>query len=346
MTEGPWGGAHTDADPFADNTLDAVREWLARFIITISPGDLEVLAVWAVHTHVAQQTYTTPRLLLDSPMPGSGKTTCLEHLQRLCLDAVQIATLSSPALLTRMLDQRQRTILIDEADRSLDPNKDGIGDLLAVLNSGYKVGATRPVLVPGQGGQWETRDMPTFAPVAMAGNNPRLPDDTRTRAIRIVLWPDLDGAVEESDWELIEDDAAALAQRIETWAGQIRDQIKVTRPPLPAGIVGRYREKWFPLRRVAELAGGRWPSTIDALAIQDKEQAEMDRQDGLVTERPAVLLLKHLAELWPPDKTFMPTVSLLKLLVSAHPDVWGSEGPLASRSPRIGSAGCWPRATW
>lgn len=54
----------------------------------------------------------------------------------------------------------------------------------------------------------------------------------------------------------------------------------------------------------------------------------MDRQDGLVTERPAVLLLKHLAEVWPPGETFVPTVSLLKLLVSAHPDVWGAEGPL------------------
>jgi hypothetical protein len=47
--------------------------------------------------------------------------------------------------------------------------------------------------------------MSTYAPVAMAGNSPRLPDDTRSRAIRIPLLPDLDGTVEESDWEHIED---------------------------------------------------------------------------------------------------------------------------------------------
>jgi hypothetical protein len=55
-------------------------------------------------------------------------------------------------LMTRMLDAEQRTILIDEADRSLDPKKEGVGELLAVLNSGYKRGGTRPVLVQVKGG--------------------------------------------------------------------------------------------------------------------------------------------------------------------------------------------------
>ena len=52
------------------------------------------------------------------------------------------------AMLTRLLDVSMRTFLIDEADRSLSPRKKDIGDLLAVLNSGYKRGATRPVSVP------------------------------------------------------------------------------------------------------------------------------------------------------------------------------------------------------
>lgn len=52
--------------------------------------------------------------------------------------------------------------------------------------------------------------MPTFAAVVIAGNNPNLPEDTRSRIIRVLLMPDIDGQIEESDWELIEQDADAL----------------------------------------------------------------------------------------------------------------------------------------
>ena len=38
-------------------------------------ADLDLLALWTVHTWLVAETYTTPRLLFDSPVPGSGKTT-------------------------------------------------------------------------------------------------------------------------------------------------------------------------------------------------------------------------------------------------------------------------------
>ena len=138
----------------------------------MDPRDLDLLALWIVHTYLVDETYTTPRLLIESPVPESGKTTVLEHAERLCQHPLQMATVSSPAMLTRALEKGMRTILIDEADRSLNPDKPGIDDLIAVLNSGYKKGATRPVLVPVKGGGWDLAEMPTFAPVAMAGNQP------------------------------------------------------------------------------------------------------------------------------------------------------------------------------
>jgi hypothetical protein len=47
-----------------------------------------------------------------------------------------MATVSSPAMVTRVLDNGVHTLLIDEADRSLNPDQPGIDDLIAVLNSG------------------------------------------------------------------------------------------------------------------------------------------------------------------------------------------------------------------
>jgi len=226
---------------------------------------------------------------------------------------VQMASLASPALLTRMLGAEQRTILIDEADRTLNPEKEGIAELLAVINSGYKRGATRPVLVPGKGGKWEVREMPTFAAVALAGNSRNLPEDTRSRIIRVLLLPDLNCTVAESDWELIESDAAALHDALAAWADQVRDQVRTERPGLPDGVTGRFREKWAPLKRVAAAAGGDWPDRVDAMALHDKEEYAMDREDGLVKEKPAVILLSHIHEVWPDNTPFVPTSELIDL---------------------------------
>jgi hypothetical protein len=318
--------------------LNEVREWFDTYISTVTDADLDLLALWAVHTHLVVETYTSPRLQIDSPVHESGKTTCLGHLQRLCLRSVQMASLASPALLTRMLDIEMRTLLIDEVDRSLSPDKEGVADLLAVLNSGYKRGATRPVLVPAKGGQWEVKEMPTFAPVAMAGNSPNLPDDTRSRSIRVLLLPDPDN-VEETDWESIEEDASVLHDQIADWAEQVRDDVRANKPPMPEGITGRFREKWAPLKRVAVAAGGRWADAVDEMSLRDKEEYEMDKEDGLVRERPHVVLLRHVHESWIEGEQFVGSEELIDRLVIAHPNVWGPDSSYGKRltAKRLGS---------
>jgi hypothetical protein len=309
-----------------DELLTRVRDWLGTYISTAVDSDLDLLALWAVHTHLVVETYTTPRLLIDSPVPDSGKTTVMDHLKRLSKCATLMATVSSAAMLPRMLDIEMRTILIDEADRALDPKKEGANDLLAVLNSGYRRGGTRPVLVRGK---WVAKEMPTFAPVAMAGNNPRLPDDTRSRSIRMLLLPDRSGLIKESNWRKIESEAIALHDDIAAWADQVRDQVDQHEPDLPDGIRGRLREKWAPLKAVADSAGSDWPKRVDLMAERDKKEIEMDKEDGFVTDKPSVALLRHIHEVWPPNQdrtanaTFVATEELIRLLVNEHPGMWG-----------------------
>jgi MoxR-like ATPase len=206
--------------------LDQVRSWLERYIVVIKDQDLDILALWIVHTWLAGETYTSPRLLIDSPVPGSGKTTLLEHLGKLCQDPIQMASVSSSALLARITASGIRTLLIDEADRSLDPKRDGVKDLVAILNSGYKIGGSRPVLVKGKGDAWQVEEMPTYSPVAIAGNTPLLPEDTRSRCIAIRLMPDQEGKAEQSDWEWIEISALDLRDHIQEVAEQVREQVR------------------------------------------------------------------------------------------------------------------------
>jgi hypothetical protein len=193
--------------------IEEVRDWFARYVFVMNDRDLDVLALWAIHTWVCEETYTTPRLLIDSPVPGSGKTTLLEHLGKLSRRPAHMAAISSSAMLARITANEIRTLLIDEADRALNPKKPGVDDLIAILNSGYKQGGTRPVLIQSKN-NWVVEEMPTCSPVAIAGNTPLLPDDTRSRCIVIRLLPDRDGKIEPSDWELLDLPAKELAEKL------------------------------------------------------------------------------------------------------------------------------------
>ncbi|MGV3714344.1 DUF3631 domain-containing protein [Pseudolysinimonas sp.] len=306
------------------SVLDDVRRWFSSYILVTDDLDLDLLTLWAAHTYVALETYSTPRLIVDSTMYGSGKTTVIEHLQRLCHRPVQAASLSSPALLARMLDKEVRTILIDEVDRSLDPKKPGVEELIAILNSGYKRGATRPVLVPAKGGTWDVAEMPTYSPVAMAGNAPNLPDDTRSRSIRVLLMPDLYGTVSATDWEEIEPDAIDLAENLGNAMDEARDAVRVIRPELPERCVGRVKEKWSPLARVAAVAGGKWPTRATELIARDIRDLDLDREEGLTNRPPAVVLLADMHAVWPESEPFVSTSNLIGRLIEFNGDYWGS----------------------
>jgi hypothetical protein len=307
--------------------LDDLVAWFGRFIAVTNGDDLPLLAMWTVHTHLVNQLYTTPRLLVDSIMEGSGKSTVIDHLNRLCLDPVQAATISSPALIPRLLENRMRTILLDEAHRALRPDRPGVDDLLGIVNTGYRYGASRPVLVPVKGGGWDADEMPTYAPVAMAGNNPNLPADTVSRQIRILLMPDIDGTIEDSDWEHIEDDAAELKARIADWADSVRDGIRGMEVDLPAGCIGRCKEKWRPLARVAAAAGGHWPATVYRVTEADMAQEAAEREAGLKKLPPGMVAMRDLWAVWPEEEPFMPTRQLVTKLIGHNPEYWGVGSP-------------------
>jgi hypothetical protein len=306
------------------DVLGGLVNWFDRFIRFTHPDDVNILALWTVHTYLATELYTSPRLMIDSVMPGSGKTTLLDHLNRLCHNPIHAATLTSSAQLTRMLDAEPSTILLDEVDRSLSSDRPGVADLLAVLNAGYRVGATRPVLVKDDSGNWVSKMMPTFAPVAMAGNSPRLPEDTVSRSIRILLMPDLDDTVEDSDWELIEEQAKLLQSEIVGWGETAREQVKGMVVELPEGCIGRSKEKWRPLKRVAVAAGGPWPAITDRLINLSLAEDAAEREAGLKTLPVGMVMMTDLHVIWPEGEKFVGTRDLVSKLIQHNPEYWGS----------------------
>ncbi len=302
--------------------LGDVRDHLARYVLPLSDMDLDVLTLWCAHTHLLGTTYTTPRLCLTSPLPESGKTTVLEHFQRLCHHPLAMASAGSPALFSRMLAVGVRTLMIDEADRNLRPDREGVEDVLAILNTGYKRGGCRPVLERNKD-TWEVVEHPTFAPLVMAGIAPDLPDDTMSRTIVITMLPDTAGVIAESDWELIDEHTVALGERLAVTAAQCFDLVRAADPELPAECVGRMREKWRPLARIAAAAGDDWLARCVALIVRDITERQHQREEGLVRELPEIALLRDLMDEWPPGVELWPTEAMRQALVTRHSERWG-----------------------
>ncbi|NLT79754.1 MAG: DUF3631 domain-containing protein [Bifidobacterium crudilactis] len=314
--------------------LDQTRDWFARYIRTQRPEDLDAITLWAAHTHLLRYVPVSPRMIIDSLMPGAGKTTLLEHLNHLCHMPVVASGISSPALIPRMIaaeGDQSISVLIDEADRTLDPKKEGVGDLIAVINSGSKRGATRPVLVPDKENGWKAQNMPTYSAVAMAGNSPTLPDDTRSRSIQVFLLPDTSDSIEETDWvsdETMDTASRRIHDMLAAWAESRGNDIQAVRPVLPDGCKGRMKERWITFAKIAAMSGGRWPGAVTTLVLDDIERVEAEKADGLNTLPPKALLVQDCLDVMQQD--FTPTATLVGRLAMSQPERWGSESPYGS----------------
>jgi hypothetical protein len=168
--------------------IEKAEEFLRRYVILPEPSYL-VIALWLAFTHCADLFDTAPYLALLSPVKRCGKTRTLEILAALAHRPWQ-GVAPSPAALYRMLSDGP-TLLIDELE-TLTAGK-GISEtqqtLLAVLNAGYKKGATIPRC---DGRNHEVKHFSVYGPKAFASTKP-LPDTLADRCIRVSMQRRLPG---------------------------------------------------------------------------------------------------------------------------------------------------------
>jgi hypothetical protein len=251
--------------------------------------------------------YTTPRLAFLSPDPGSGKTRVLEVLDMLVPQSM-FSLNASPAAIFRCLDQEQITLLFDEVDaiwrgRGRDDNHE---DLRALLNSGYKRGATIPRCV---GPNHEVKKFGVYCAVALAGIG-ELPDTIMSRSIIIKMRRRAPKEpCEPLRLRIEEATGNALRDRIADWADLLGDDIVKEWPSMPEGIVDRNAEIWEPLIAVADAVGGEWPERARKACTALCKAAE-DRRVSL-----GIRLLGDLRKIFG-NSTAMTTKSILETICS------------------------------
>ncbi len=257
-----------DDTPVGDGAevLDAVAAWIGPYLALPSPHYLPVLALWAAHTHAAGAFYVTPRLVVDSAEPESGKTRVLELLNLVCRRPELILSPTTPAIF-RMLADGPLTLLFDEVDAIFNPQTAGNHeDLRALLNAGYKRGATIPRCV-GDAAAMKVHRFAVFAPVALAGlaGNGNLPATILTRAVVLHIRKRPAGQkvkpFSERDAEV---EAEPVRKALRRWVRAQTPGLELARPKMPDGVEDRPAEVWEALLAIADAAGGHWPDTARA----------------------------------------------------------------------------------
>jgi hypothetical protein len=240
------------------SVLDDVTAFIRRFSAFPSQHCAPALALWYAHTHIADRLYVTPRLILDSAEPGSGKTRVLEVAQYL-VAAPEMTLSASRAALFRIVAEGPVTILFDEVDTIFN-GKTGGGneDLRAMLNAGYKRSATIPRY---EAATRSVRRYPVYTPAALAGIAGGMPATITTRAITIHMRRRKpDERVEPFRERVVEHQAKPVRTALANWMTTVADQVATAEPAMPHGVTDRSAEIWEPLIAIADAAGGHWPS--------------------------------------------------------------------------------------
>jgi len=166
--------------------LDDVAAFVARFSVFPSEHCAPTLALWYAHTHASERFYVTPRLVMDSAEPGSGKTQVLEVAQFL-VRAPKMTISATPAALFRLVSMGPITILFDEVDAIFNPKNCGNNEgLRGLLNVGYKRAATITGCV-GDAQNMKMERFPVYEPAALAGIARAM--SSRTRQVTAVTAP-------------------------------------------------------------------------------------------------------------------------------------------------------------
>nr|WP_243727556.1 DUF3631 domain-containing protein [Actinocrispum wychmicini] len=252
-------GSSTSTVPYGQSVLDDVVAFIRRFSAFPSRHCAPALALWYAHTHIAERLYVTPRLILDSAEPGSGKTRVLEVAQYL-VSAPEMTLSASRAALFRIVAEGPVTILFDEVDTIFN-GKTGGGneDLRAMLNAGYKRSATIPRY---DAAARVVRRYPVYTPAALAGIAGGMPATITTRAITIHMRRRRpEEHVDPFRERLVEQQAAPLRTAMADWVTSVADQVATAEPAMPQRVTDRSAEIWEPLLAIADAAGGHWPDT-------------------------------------------------------------------------------------
>ena len=274
-----------DESPIHPSPLDLIRYILQRHV-HLTTNQFVAVTLWIAHAFVFNRFTVTPRLAVESPVRGCGKTTLLNVIKTLAFRTVKSDHVTA-AVLFRLIDRDRPTLLLDEADNQDLPNNP---TLRAVINSGHHCDGKIMRYLDGR-----ISEFSTFAPLAFATiSKLPLPILHRSVAIHIKRSPESETLARFDPKTMIEQktDCDIVYRETLLWAQQCNLNPD---PPMPNGLRNRPADNWRVLLSIADACSPAWGELAREAAValskgQDEDFSVMLLSDirDIFDRRPTV----------------------------------------------------------
>jgi Protein of unknown function (DUF3631) len=240
----PWPDSVSGAD-----VLSEISEAFSRYIV-LPAGAADVLALWCAHAHTFKAFLCSPRLNIQSPEKGCGKTT-LRDVVGVFVPRPLLTENMTVAVLFRVVAGQSPTILADEYDAWLKDNE----ELRGLFNAGHRRGAT---VYRCEGNDNDVRAFAAYAPAVLCGIG-GLPGTLHDRSIVVRVERAKPGEVLNRFDSRNTRHEHELCRKLVRWTADNFARLELADPKLPDGVFNRLADNWRPLFAIAEIAGGDWP---------------------------------------------------------------------------------------
>lgn len=287
-----------------------IRTCINRYCVLPDHCDV-ALTLWILSSYSMNNFRIYPKLTIYSPQMRCGKTTTLEVLQSLSYRALAASNLTS-AVIYRVIQKHQPTLLIDEADTFLEGNH----EMRGIINSGHNKSGAAVLRCHG-----DTNDpvkYSTWTPTVIA----KIGEIPSTIADRSILVPlqrkPADISVDKLPIDLVELNLD-IRRKILKWTIDNADHIARQESEIPDVNNNRASDNWLPLITIADLISSEWK------ALARDAMLNIERMKSV--EDDTTLLLRDIRELCEKEKDWIkaiPSRDLAEQLNKLHDSPWPS----------------------
>jgi hypothetical protein len=319
---GSGGGGSVDERSVRPAPLDLIRHILQRYL-HLTVHQFVAVALWIAHTFLFNRFAITPRLAVESPVRGCGKTTLLNIIKTLAFKTIKSDHVTA-AVLFRLIDRDRPTLLLDEADNQDLPNDP---TLRAVINSGHHCDGKIMRYLDGR-----IQSFSTFAPLAFATIS-KLPLPILHRSIVIHMERSPSETLTRFDPKTIveqAEDCDIIYRETFLWARQI--QLNPD-PAMPEGLRNRPADNWRVLLSIADACGPAWGELAREAAVDLSKGQDEDF---------GVMLLSDIRDVFDrrPTVDRLASAVLVADLIEMPHGLWSEwRGPRDDQTPRKLSQG-------
>lgn len=236
--------------------LEETESVFRQYIHFKRQEDTTTAALWVGQTYTAEHQSEFPYLGVRSPVEGCGKTSALDLIAGMSYRTLKAGNLSAAAAF-RVLDMFHPCLIIDEADTFIHIQEEFVG----ILNLGHSKDGGHIFRVLGDNHD-ELTPFAVWGPKAY-GMIGTAPATFASRSIPVILERAVksDGLTQfpktPKGKEALKARLHTIARKWKRWVDDNNETIANWEPDMKE-FENRASDNWYPLIRIAEIAGGEW----------------------------------------------------------------------------------------